>query len=142
MKALPAELVVIPHRHEGPARPSVLQIRVVKVGFIHGTIIVQRRGDVKVVNFLTVWIPDDVADAAIVIGRTIFGIPDELIDEVAQVQHESELFVLWRALVFIDHPPICILRALIRVLATDEHKPYGAWIAGIGRRNRAANPAS
>jgi len=126
LKALPAELVVIPHRHEGPARPRVLQIRIVKVRFVHGAIIGQRRRDVEVLYFLAICISDDVADAAVVHHLAVFRIPDDLIDEIAKVQHESKPFVLWRALVFIDHSSICILRALIHVLATDEHKPHGA----------------
>jgi len=103
-----------------------LQIRVMEIRLVHRAIIGQRRRDVEVLYFLAVCVSDDVADAAVVHHLAVFRIPDDFINEIAKVQHESKLFVPWRALVFVDHPSICILRALIRVLATDEHKPHGA----------------
>ena len=68
-------------------------------------------------------IAHDVADLAIVHAlRAIFRIPDHFVDEIAEMQHEAETILFGGALVFVDHPAIGVLRALIRVLAADERE--------------------
>ena len=88
---LPGEFVVVPHRDERPAGARVLQIRVVQIGAVDRPVIVDGRRDMEVLDLLTVRIPDDVAQASVVHALgAIFGIPDDLVDKVAQVQHEAQ----------------------------------------------------
>ena len=145
LKALPAEpaiFMVIPHADEGPTRPRILQIGIVKIGAVNGAIVIQRRRDVKIVNLLAMLVANDVAQFSIVHAlRTIFRIPDDLVNEIAQVQNEIEPLVFGRAQVFEDHAPIRVLRALIRVLATDEGEPDRARII-VGRRRDGAADAT
>ena len=75
-------------------------------------------------NLLPMIVANDVAQLSIVHAlRTIFRISDDLVDEIAKVQNEIEPLAFRRAQVFEDHAPIRVLRALIRVLATDEGEP-------------------
>jgi hypothetical protein len=130
LKALPtepAELVVVPHCDERPAGPRVLDVGILQIRPIDRSIIRNRRRHVVVRNLLGVRIANNVAEAAIVHAlRAIFGVPDDLVDEVAEVQHEVEPVGFRRPLVFENHPPIRVLRALIDVLAAHErelHRP-------------------
>src|SRR5205085_3467527 len=69
----------------------------------------------------------------------VLGIVDDFVHEVAQVQHEPELFLSSHPLVVVRHPPVCVLCALTDVLAAHEREPHRAWIVGGGRRARAAD---
>src|SRR5215469_3109914 len=64
--------------------------------------------------------------------RTVWGVPDDLINEVTQVEHEPQTILLGGTLVFENHSPISVLCALIRVLTTNEGKPHGSGVV-IGR---------
>ena len=55
------------------------------------------------------------------------------------MQNEIEPLAFRRAQVFEDHAPIRVLRALIRVLATDEGEPDTARIIVVRRSNSTAD---
>ncbi len=93
LPAQPTELAVVPHVDEGPACARVLQVCVVQIGAVNGAIIDERRGDVQVVDLFAAGITHDVAQTPVVHAlRAIFGIPDNLVDEVAEIQHEAPGF--------------------------------------------------
>src|SRR6185312_10119189 len=141
LPSLPAELMVVPHRNEGPASAGVLQVGIVQVTAIHGAVAIHVDRDVEVVNLLSLRIANEVPDLAVVVSGAILRIPDQLVDEVAEVQDKAEALLLRSALVLEDHPPIGILRAEICVLATDKREAYGSRIA-IGRRGDGAAEAT
>src|ERR1700742_2983909 len=66
LPAEPTELVVVPHIHERPAGARVLQIRIVQVCTIDGSVVVDGGGDMKVANLFPGLVADEVAYAAIV----------------------------------------------------------------------------
>src|ERR1035438_4408925 len=126
--------MVVPHVDEGPVCSSVLNIRIPQVRAIHGTIVFQRRWDVKVSNLLAMWIADDVSDTAVIhpLGTVLRG-PYDFIDEVAEVQHEANPLGLGSSCVFENHSAVGVLRALVRILATHKNKTNGSRIAHVRR---------
>ena len=75
LEAHPRELVVVPDRHEGPPRTRVLDVRVVEIGAIEGSLVVERRRNVeRVRDLLAVLVADDVAKTAVV-AVTVRGRP-------------------------------------------------------------------
>src|SRR5580704_4293284 len=99
--------MVVPHVDEGPASPRILQIGVVKVGPICNPIVVDCRGNVKVPDLLPVRVADEVTKAPIVHTLwPILGVPHDLVDEVAEVEHEVELLTGGSAFVLEDHSPV------------------------------------
>ena len=130
LPAHPRELVVVPHRHEGPARTRVLQIRVLQIGAVERAVVGERRGDAEPADLLAVGIAHAIAQPPVVAvpARPVLRVVDHLVDEIAEMQHERELFFGRRALVLEDHPAIGVLRAFTDVLAADEREAHGAWI--------------
>ena len=76
--------------------------------------------------------PADVVDGSVVAVRHLLGIFDDLVDEVAEVQHEAEPLIGGRALVLPDHAAIRVLRALVDALARDEGEADRARIVSVG----------
>src|ERR1700722_3607375 len=74
--------------------------------------------------------------------RPVFRIPDDLVDEITEMQHESEPFICRGAFVFVDHAAIGILRALICILATDKSEGHRPGIVLGGRGDGAADTAA
>src|SRR5450432_2479401 len=74
--------------------------------------------------------------------RAVFGIPDDLVDKIAQVQNETEPIVRGGTLVFEDHTAICALGALVCILTTDEGKAHGSRVAGRWCGDRSPDPAA
>ena len=135
--------MVVPHGDERPARARVLQVGIVQVAAIDGAIVVDRQWNVEVADLLAVGDAHDLVDRPVVAClAAVLRIPDDLVDEVAEVQHEVELLGGRRALVLEDHPPIRVQRAFVDVLAADEREVHGACIVGRGRRQRAADAAA
>src|ERR1700720_2841293 len=75
--------------------------------------------------------PADFVDRAVVPRRHLVGIFDDLINEITEVEHETELGIAnhawavaqsWgrRALILKDHPAIAVERAFINALAADK----------------------
>src|SRR5215510_10454082 len=86
--------------------------------------------------------PADVVDRAVVPRRQLVGIFDDLIDEITEVENETELIGGRRALILKDHPAITIELAFIHVLAADEGEIDRPWIVGERRSDRAADAAT
>jgi hypothetical protein len=62
----------------------------------------------------------DLIDRPVVAGGSLFGVLNDLVNEVAKVQHEAELIRGTRAFVFEDHPAISVKLSFINVLAAHE----------------------
>jgi hypothetical protein len=123
--------VIVPHGHERPTRTRILQIEVGEKGAIRGAIIFEISGEMKAPRLLSIRVAQIATQppAAIQTVRHILGIADNLVDEIAEVQHEAQLLGARAAHVFVDHAPVGIERAVGDVLATDEGETHSAIIA-------------
>src|SRR5579864_7008906 len=91
LPAQPTELVVIPHVYEGPACARVLKIRITKIRTINGAIVFHCCWDMKVANLFAVRVADDISQAAVIHTlRSVLRIPHNFVDEVAEVQYETD----------------------------------------------------
>src|SRR5215468_1510375 len=141
LPSLPAELMVVPHRNKGPARARVLQVWIMQVTAVHSAVVIDRDRDVEVVNLLSLRIANEFLDLAVVVSGAVLRVPDQLVDEVAQVQDEAEAVLLRNALILEDHSSVRVLRSEVRVLTTDKREVYGSRIA-IGRRGDGSPEAA
>src|SRR4029079_4222795 len=97
----------------------------------------------KVGVFLAARIANDVANAPRVISlRPILRVPNDLVDEVAEVEDEAQSFGRIAPFVVYDHTSIRVARAQLHVLATDECEARRASVSPSGRGERPANPAA
>jgi hypothetical protein len=84
----------------------------------------------------------DVVDGAVVPRLQLVGIFDDLIDEITEVENETEL-IGWRgALILKDHPAIAVELAFIQALAADKGEVDWAWIVRQLRGDRPADAAT
>ena len=92
---------------------------------------------------LASWIAKHFAQTAAAISALapILRIFHDLIDEVAEVQHEAHLLRAWASDVFVHHAPIGVERADGWVLAADKRKAHRAFVVRSRRGQRAANAA-
>jgi hypothetical protein len=98
---------------------------------------------VEVGDLLAVLVAHDVAEAAVVHPlRAVFGVPDDLVDEVAEVQDEPETVRGRRLFVLEDHPAVGVLGALVHVLAAHERELHRARVVVARRRDGAADAAA
>jgi hypothetical protein len=67
-------------------------------------------------------------------------VPDDLVEEVAEVEHEAQPVGLGALLVLEDHPAVGGLRALAGVLEADERELGRPRVAGRRRGDRATDP--
>ncbi len=82
----PAEFVFVPHAHKRPACARVLQIRVVQIVAINGTVVPNISWNMKIANLLAVLVADDIAQTTVVhCLRAVFRVPNDLVNEVAQI---------------------------------------------------------
>ena len=132
--------MVVPHRHEGKPRPRILQVRVPEVGAIERAVIGEARRHPEPRDLLAVGKADDVAQPAVVAvsAGDLLRVLHDLVDEVAEVQHERELVVGRGSLVLGDHAPVGVLRPLADVLAADEGEAHGPRIV-VGRCGASAS---
>jgi len=79
---------------------------------------------VEVTNLLAVGDARDLVNLAVVSRLHLVRIFSDLVDEVAEVQHEIELVFRRGALILEDHPPIRVELAFIDTLAADEGKVH------------------
>src|SRR5882724_6779168 len=96
--------------------------------------------------------PADVVDRAVVPRRHLVGILDDLINEITEVENETELIITkhWavaqfggrRALILKDHPAIAVELAFINALATDKGEIDRPWIVRQRRGDRPADAAT
>ncbi len=139
----PTELVIVPHAYERPARTRVLQVRIVQVRAIDSAVVIHGCRDVKVANLLPRLVANEVAYPAIVHALwTVLRVPDDLVDEITQMQHELQLFLPWRSLILKDHPPVSILCALVGILAGHKSEAHRPRVVHVRRCHGAADPAA
>src|SRR5436305_2330962 len=86
--------------------------------------------------------PADVVDRAVVPRRLLVGILDDLIDEITEVENETELIGGRRALILEDHPAIAVELAFIHALAADKREIDGPWVVRQRRGDRPADAAA
>src|SRR3954452_20308177 len=86
--------------------------------------------------------PADVVDRAVVSRRHFVGIFGDLINEVTEVENETELIAGRRALVLKEHPAIAVEFAFIEALAADEGEIDRPWIVRQRRGDRPADAAT
>ena len=135
--------MVVPHVGEGPAGARILKIGIVQIRAINRAIVVDRRRNVEIVDLFAVRIADNIAEPPIVHAlRPVFRIPDEFVDEVAEMQHKAEPIWFGGVLILVDHPSISILRSIVCVLATDKSEPDRSGIVIRRRSDGAANAAA
>src|SRR5215212_9056510 len=84
----------------------------------------------------------DVVDRAIVPHRRLVGIFDDLINEITEVENETELIGGRRALILKDHPAIAVELAFIQALAADKGEIDRPWIVRQRRGDRPADAAT
>src|SRR5438309_8499478 len=64
----------------------------------------------KIANLFAVFVVNDVAQTTVVDAlRSVFRVPDNFIDEVAEVKHEPEAILFRSAFVLENHSPVRIL---------------------------------
>src|SRR5215831_4066269 len=86
--------------------------------------------------------PADLVDRAVVPRRQLVGIFDDLINEITEVENETELIGGHRALILKDHAPIAVELAFIHALAADEGEIDRPRIVRQGRGDGAADAAT
>src|SRR6185369_5713260 len=96
----------------------------------------------EIAGFAAIGNPADFVDCAVVARRQLVGIFDDLINEIAEVENETELIGRRRALILKDHPTIAVELAFIHALAADEGEIDRAWIVRQRRSYRPANAAT
>jgi hypothetical protein len=143
LPSLPRELVVVPDVDAGPAGAGVQEVRIGEIAAVERAVVLDRGRDVEVGDLLAVRIADDVAQAPVVhpLGP-VLRIPDGLVDEVPEMEHEAQPFGLGALLVLEDHPPVGVASALGDVLAAHERETDGVVVAGGGSGERAADAAA
>src|SRR5262249_28287019 len=112
-----------------------------QVATIHSAVIIHVDWDVEIRDFFSLRITNEFPDLAVVVSGAVLRIPDQLVDEVAQVKDEAEAVLLGSALVFKDHSSVRVHRSEICVLTTDEREVYRTRII-IGRRGDGAAEAT
>ena len=96
----------------------------------------------KLPTFSPVGDARDLVDRAVVASLHLVRILNDLVDEVAEVQHEIELVFGRGALILEDHPPIRVELAFIDTLAADEGEVHAPRIVGRWRCHRSADAAA
>src|SRR5262247_1111696 len=97
----------------------------------------------KVANLLAVFIANDVTQTASIISlRAILGIPDHLVDKIAEVQHKTQPLIRRPLLVFPDHAAVSICGSLLHILTTHKRKAHGATIIRSRRSQRSTDPTA
>ncbi len=145
--ALPAavrELVIVPDADEWPQGARVLDVGIGQIGLIDMAIVGHGGGNLDGPDAGAGRQGADLAHRASLQGRLVLGRPDHLIDEVAQVQNETQPFGLGFACVLGDHAPIGRRVAQVDVLAADEGEAGGRGVVlvrGGEGAARAAGPA-
>src|ERR1700736_6115040 len=137
LPAKPAELVVVPHVHKGPPRTRILNILVVQVRSVSGAISLDRRWYVEVSIFFAIRITNEVSQPAVIHPlRAIFRIPNEFVDEIAEMQHEAEAVLFSCPFIFKDHSAVRVLCPLRHILTAHESKANRPWVIRLRRCDR------
>src|SRR6185369_5300921 len=114
------------------------------VAFVDDAIAVDREREMELADSAEAAIrnPADVVDGAVVPCRQFVRIFDDLINEITEVEHETELIGGRRALILKDHPAIAVELAFIDILAADEGEIDRPWIVRQRRGDRPADAAT
>src|SRR5262249_31782693 len=120
LPAFPGEFVIVPHADERPARARVFPVGVGPGTPVDGAGSIHRERPMEFAGYTAIGNPADVVDRTVVPRRHLVGILDELINEITEVDDETELFGGRRALILEDHPAIAVELAFIHVLAADK----------------------
>ena len=141
--AVPREFVIVPHGHERPTRTRILQIGVEEEAAVERAIVLEIDREVEVLQLPARRIAHGAGQLAAAIHAVwhVLGIADDLVDEIAKVQHEAQLLCARAARVLVDHAPVGIHRAVGDVLAAGEGEAHRAIIVRHGRGERAADAA-
>ena len=144
LPALPGEFVVVPDGDERPARARVLEVGVGEIAFVDGAVAIDGQRDVEVADLVAVGVikPRNLIDRAVVACLHLVGILDHLVDEIAEVQNEIELFGGGSAFIFVNHPAIGVELSLIDILTAHKGEVHRARIVWRRRCDRAANAAA
>src|SRR5579884_501548 len=86
--------------------------------------------------------PANIVDGAVVPGRHLVGIFDNLINEITEVENETELIGGRRALILKDHAAIGVELAFIHALAAHKGETDRPWIVLQRRGDRPADTAA
>ena len=86
--------------------------------------------------------PADVVDCAVVPRRHLVGIFDDLVNEITEVENETESIGGRRALILKNHPAIAVELAFIHALAADKGEIDRPWIVRKRRGDRPADAAT
>src|SRR5206468_1410632 len=103
------------------------QVGIGKVALVDRAIAVDRQGVMKFAGLAAIGNPADFVDRAIVPRWLLFGILDDLVNEITQVENETELIGGGRALILKDHPAIAVELTFIDALATDKGEMDLPW---------------
>ena len=141
--AVPREFVIVPHGHEGPAGAGVLQVGIEKEAAVQRAVVFEIGGEVEVPDLPACRIAHGAGELAAAIQAVghVFGIADDFVDEVAEVEDEAELFGAGAARIFVDHAAVGVQRAVGDVLAAGEGEADGAVVCVCWRGERAARAA-
>ncbi len=142
LPALPREFVVVPDHDERPARASVLEVGIFEIAFVDGTVAIEGQRYVEIADLVAVRYARNLKDRAVVARLHLFGILDDLVDEITEVQDEIELLSGGSAFIFVDHPAKCVGRALIDILTAHECEVHRTGIFWQRRCDRAADSAA
>src|SRR5215469_11126363 len=96
----------------------------------------------EVAAFTAIGNPADFVDRAVVARRYLVGIFDDFINEVTEVETETELIGARRALILKDHPAIGVELAFIHALAADKGEIDRPRIVRQRRGDRPADAAT
>ena len=120
--------MIVPHRHERPAGPRVLEVWIGEIGRVDGAIAIDGQRMWKLPTLLAIGDARDLIDRTVVSRLHFVGILDDLVDEIAEVQDETELVFWRRVFIFEDHPAIGVELAFIDILTANESEAHGAGI--------------
>ena len=134
--------MIVPDGDERPTRSRVLQVGIGKVALVDDAIAVDRERVMEVAGLTAIGNPADVVDRAVVPRRHLVGIFDDLINEITEVENETELIGGRRALILKDHPAIAVELAFIEALAADKGEIDRPWIVRQRRGDRPADAAT
>ena len=134
--------MIVPDGDERPARSRVLQVGIGKIALVDGAIALDRQRVMEVAGLAAIGNPADLVDRAVVARLHLVGIFDDLVDEIAEVENETELIGGRRALILEDHPAIAVELAFIDALAADEGEIDRPRIVRQRRGDRPADAAA
>jgi hypothetical protein len=132
--------VIVPQADERPACAGILQVGVGKIALPYGAIAVNGSRPVEIAGLSRVGNSANLVDGPVVACRSFFRILNDLVDEVAEVQHKPEMILRASAFVFEDHPAITIELSFVDALATNKGEVHGPSV--LRRGDSPADPAA